>query len=208
MVSLRDPVRDNCCSSISPRAWRAAACCWRRLSGLDYERWFGKLSFVPLLASFALSALLIVFGRGPGTSDAKVNLFGFQPVEIIRLLLVFFLAGYFGRRWDVLRHARETRPSLARLTSRFDIPPRRIHPPRAGLRGALAGVLLPAEGYGAGAGVRLPVSGALRPGARQLLRARRRAGAGGCGIRGRLSSSACPTPCASASPCGFRPGTT
>jgi len=50
---------------------------------------------VPLLASFALSLLLILFGYGPGTSDAKVNLFGFQPVEIIRLLLVFFLAGYF-----------------------------------------------------------------------------------------------------------------
>ena len=38
----------------------------------------------------------MLFGRGPGNSDAKVNLFGFQPVEIIRLLLVFFLAGYFG----------------------------------------------------------------------------------------------------------------
>jgi cell division protein FtsW (lipid II flippase) len=52
-----------------------------------------------------------------------VNLLGFQPVEIIRLLLVFFLAGYFASRWDILRHARETRTSLARLTSRFDIPP-------------------------------------------------------------------------------------
>ena len=65
----------------------------------------------------------MLFGSGPGTSDAKVNLFGFQPVEIIRVLLVFFLAGYFARCWDVLRHAREHRPSLAALTSRFDIPP-------------------------------------------------------------------------------------
>jgi cell division protein FtsI/penicillin-binding protein 2/cell division protein FtsW (lipid II flippase) len=52
-----------------------------------------------------------------------VNLFGFQPVEIIRVLLVFFLAGYFARCWDVLRHAREKRPRLAALTSRLDIPP-------------------------------------------------------------------------------------
>ena len=65
----------------------------------------------------------MLFGSGPGTSDAKVNLFGFQPVEIIRVLLVFFLAGYFARCWDVLRHARENRPALAALTSRFDIPP-------------------------------------------------------------------------------------
>jgi cell division protein FtsI/penicillin-binding protein 2 len=39
------------------------------------------------------------------------------------VLLVFFLAGYFARCWDVLRHARENRPRLAALTSRIDIPP-------------------------------------------------------------------------------------
>src|SRR6185437_12347417 len=93
------------------------------LSGVDFGRWFGRFSFLPLVGALALSVLLVALGHGPGASDAKVNLFGFQPVEIIRLLLVFFLAGYFGSRWDVLRHARETRPSLARLTRRLDIPP-------------------------------------------------------------------------------------
>ncbi len=67
--------------------------------------------------------LLVLFGSGPGASDAKVNLLGFQPVELIRLLLWLFLAGYFARRWDLLRHARETRPKLAALTRRIDIPP-------------------------------------------------------------------------------------
>jgi cell division protein FtsW (lipid II flippase) len=90
---------------------------------LDYERLFGHLCFVPLAASLALSALLVLLGSGPGTSDAKVNLLGFQPVEIVRLLLVLFLAGYFGQRWDVLRHARETRGRLALLTRWVDIPP-------------------------------------------------------------------------------------
>ena len=103
------------------------------LSGFNYERLTGKLSFVPLLASFALSVLLVLFGSGPGTSDAKVNLFGFQPVEIIRVLLVFFLAGYFAQRWDVLRHARETRPSLAALTCALRYPAGGIHPAGAGL---------------------------------------------------------------------------
>ena len=78
---------------------------------------------MPLLASFVLSVLLVLFGSGPGTSDAKVNLFGFQPVEIIRVLLVFFLAGYFAQRWDVLRHARETRAGAGRAHPHFDIPP-------------------------------------------------------------------------------------
>jgi len=123
MVSLRDPVRDNLLFVDFAQGAAAGAVLLAALSGLNYERLTGKLSFVPLLASFGLSVALVLFGSGPGTSDAKVNLFGFQPVEIIRVLLVFFLAGYFARSWDVLRHARERRPTLAALTSRFDIPP-------------------------------------------------------------------------------------
>jgi cell division protein FtsI/penicillin-binding protein 2/cell division protein FtsW (lipid II flippase) len=123
MVSLRDPVRDNLLFVDFAQGAAAGAVLLAVLSGFDYERLTGKLSFVPLMASFGLSVLLVLFGTGPGTSDAKVNLFGFQPVEIIRVLLVFFLAGYFARCWDVLRHAREKRPRLAALTSRLDIPP-------------------------------------------------------------------------------------
>ncbi|PWU07615.1 MAG: hypothetical protein C5B51_09775, partial [Terriglobia bacterium] len=123
MISLRDPLRDQMLFAGFAQGVAGGCILLAAAATLDYERLFGKLSFVPLLASFGLSFLLILFGNGPGTSDAKVNLFGFQPVEIIRLLLVFFLAGYFAQRWDVLRHARETRPKLAALTSRFDIPP-------------------------------------------------------------------------------------
>ena len=123
MVSLRDPLRDNLLFADFAQGAVMGCVLLAVLATLDFRRLFGKLSFVPLIASFVLSALLIAFGSGPGTSDAKVNLLGFQPVEIIRLLLVFFLAGYFANTWDVLRHARETRPSLAALTRRFDIPP-------------------------------------------------------------------------------------
>jgi hypothetical protein len=123
MVSLRDPVRDNLLFVDFAQGVAAGAVLLAVASALDYERLFGKLSFVPLIASFVLSALLIVFGYGPGTSDAKVNLFGFQPVELIRLLLILFLAGYFAQRWDILRHAREHRPALARLDSFGGIPP-------------------------------------------------------------------------------------
>ena len=123
MISLRDPVRDNLLFVDFAQGAAVGAVLLAALSALDYQRLAGKLSFVPLLASFVISVLLVLFGTGPGTSDAKVNLFGFQPVELIRVLLVFFLAGYFAQRWDVLRHARETRPGLARLTTKFDIPP-------------------------------------------------------------------------------------
>src|ERR1039458_8501360 len=123
MIALRDPVRDTLLFAGFAQGVAGGCLLPAVSSGLNYERLLGKLSFVPLLASFALSVMLVLFGSGPGTSDAKVNLLGFQPVEIIRLLLVLFLAGYFAQRWDVLRHARETRQRLAPLTKHLDIPP-------------------------------------------------------------------------------------
>jgi cell division protein FtsW (lipid II flippase)/cell division protein FtsI/penicillin-binding protein 2 len=123
MVSLRDPVRDSLIFVDFAQGVAGGCALMAAASALDYERIFGRLSFVPLLGSFLLSVLLIVFGYGPGVSDAKVNLLGFQPVEIIRILLILFLAGYFARRWDVLRHARETRASVVRITGSLPVPP-------------------------------------------------------------------------------------
>jgi cell division protein FtsW (lipid II flippase) len=54
----------------------------------------------------------VLFGSGPGTSDAKVNLFGVQPVEAIRLLVVFSLAAYLARRWELLRELSERRDRI------------------------------------------------------------------------------------------------
>ena len=64
------------------------------------------LSYVPLLAAFALSIALILFGAGPSGSGAKVNLGPVQPIEGIRILLALFLAGYFARNWELLRAVR------------------------------------------------------------------------------------------------------
>jgi len=123
MVSLRDPVRDSMIFAGFVQGVMGGCGLLALLSLVDYRRALGNLSFVPLLASFALSILLIAFGSGPGTSDAKVNLLGFQPVELIRILLILFLAGYFAERWDILRHARETRPRIAWLSRYVDLPP-------------------------------------------------------------------------------------
>jgi cell division protein FtsW (lipid II flippase) len=75
------------------------------LSLVDFRKTsFVRLSYVPLLGALCLSVLLILFGHGPGRSGAKVNLGPVQPIEAIRLLLALFLAGYFARRWELLRH--------------------------------------------------------------------------------------------------------
>jgi cell division protein FtsW (lipid II flippase) len=63
-------------------------------------------SFIPLGGALLLSLVLILFGGGPSGSNAKVNLGPVQPIEAIRLLIVLFLAGYFARRWELLRDVR------------------------------------------------------------------------------------------------------
>ncbi|SFQ41013.1 FtsW/RodA/SpoVE family cell cycle protein [Parafilimonas terrae] len=42
-----------------------------------------------------LLAMTLLFGTGPEGSGVKVNLFGFQPSEIVKFVIVFFLAGFF-----------------------------------------------------------------------------------------------------------------
>jgi cell division protein FtsW (lipid II flippase) len=122
MISLRDPLRDTLTFSNFAQGVIAGCVLMAAVSLVDFERVFGGLSFVPLALSVAISIALILFGSGPGTSDAKVNLFGFQPVEAIKILLVFFLAGYFASRWEFLRELREKRPALAHIARHIEIP--------------------------------------------------------------------------------------
>ncbi len=121
MISLRDPLRDTLMFSDFTQGVIAGCAALLLFSIPDYQRQFSRLSYVPLLAAFLLAVALGLFGSGPGTSDAKVNLFFFQPVEVIRILLVFFLAGYFAQNWDALRYLKQQRPA-AGASHGFDIP--------------------------------------------------------------------------------------
>ncbi|MCW3110192.1 MAG: cell cycle protein, partial [Segetibacter sp.] len=47
------------------------------------------------LAAMGLLVLTILFGTGPEGSGVKVNLLGFQPSEIVKYLVIIFLAGFF-----------------------------------------------------------------------------------------------------------------
>ncbi|MDQ6705277.1 MAG: FtsW/RodA/SpoVE family cell cycle protein, partial [Acidobacteriota bacterium] len=103
MISLRDPLRDTLMFTDFTQGVIAGCAALVLFSLPDYQRHFSRLSYVPLLGALLLALALGLFGTGPGGSDAKVNLFFFQPVEIIRILIVFFLAGYFAQNWDALR---------------------------------------------------------------------------------------------------------
>lgn len=122
MVSLRDPLRDTLMFGDFAQGVAAGCLALWLFSIPDYQRSFSRLSYVPLIASLVLAMALGIFGTGPGTSDAKVNLFFFQPVELIRILIVFFLAGYFAQNWDALRQLRQGRIENAGWTDRFNVP--------------------------------------------------------------------------------------
>ena len=77
------------------------------VSLIDFKKTaLAAFTYVPLAGALSLSVLLLLFGSGPGGSNARVNLGPIQPVEAIRLLLGLFLAGYFARRWELLRQTR------------------------------------------------------------------------------------------------------
>ncbi len=64
---------------------------------------FARWIYTPLFAAVGLFLALLVMGSGPTGSDAKVNLGPIQPVELIKILIILFLAGYFAQNWERLR---------------------------------------------------------------------------------------------------------
>jgi len=123
MVSIWDPLRDSLYFQRFSQGVIFGCAVLVILALTDFERpVFRRMTLPALLVAFGLSVLLIVFGSGPGQSDAKVNLFGFQPVELIKLLAVLFLAGYFAERWAMLRELEERRGMFARLAHFLRIP--------------------------------------------------------------------------------------
>lgn len=109
-LSLRDPLRDTL--EFRKFAIGVALGCALLLLPLfrffDYRRYV-SLIYTPLITAFGLFALLAVFGSGPTGNDSRVNLGPVQPVEVIKVLLVLFFAGYFARRWEWLRELQERR---------------------------------------------------------------------------------------------------
>jgi len=104
MIALGDPLRDPVLAYRFALGVAAGCALLAAIASVDFETWpFRRAVALPLSIALGVVALLLAFGSGPGTSGAKVNLFGVQPVEAIRLLVIFALAGYFSRRVDFLR---------------------------------------------------------------------------------------------------------
>ena len=104
MLALRDPLRDMVAMATVAGGIAAGCAVWTALAFVDFEHpRLRRAVLAPLTAAVGLALALIIFGSGPTGSNARVNLLGVQPVEIVRLLVVFSLAAYFARRWQFLR---------------------------------------------------------------------------------------------------------
>ncbi len=123
MASLRDPLRDLPLHARFAQGVLAGCGLYVLGALVDLERTaLPRRGAWTLALAGLLSALLIVFGGGPGVSDAKVNFLGFQPVELIKILIALFLAGYFADRWELLREVPERRVGLGRAARHFPLP--------------------------------------------------------------------------------------
>jgi len=63
-------------------------------------------ALIPLSLAVLLATLLFFFGSAPGEAGeqgVKVNLGEMQPVEMIKILVIVFLAGYFDALWRLIR---------------------------------------------------------------------------------------------------------
>ncbi len=124
MVALRDPLRDTIAAQTFAGGIAAGMIVLLLATEVDFESSrLRRAVMLPLGAALALALALLMFGSGPGSSGVKVNLLGVQPVEAIRLLVVFALAAYFGRRIELLRALSEP-PTAARPWLRYVRVPR------------------------------------------------------------------------------------
>lgn len=93
---------------------------WMGLAGMAVAIWFNyakldaRLSaskywvlrnygWTVLAGAVALLFMLYFFGTGPEGSDAKVNLFGFQPSDIARIMIVVFMAWFFAHKATLIQ---------------------------------------------------------------------------------------------------------
>lgn len=130
MLALRDPLRDTVAASTVSGGIAIGCALWVALAFVDFENpRLRRAVLAPLTAAVVLAIALLAFGNGPTGSNARVNLLGLQPVEAVRVLVVFSLAAYFARRWQFLREfsADVRTPSTALRAPRLR---RRIHLPR------------------------------------------------------------------------------
>lgn len=101
LFSVKDPLRDT--NVFAMQAWGIYLGILVALVPLSksfdsLRLW--RYTYIYVLVSILLTILLALFGSGPG--GARLSMFGIQPVEVVKLMLVLFVASYLADRWGLL----------------------------------------------------------------------------------------------------------
>jgi cell division protein FtsI/penicillin-binding protein 2/cell division protein FtsW (lipid II flippase) len=105
LFSVKDPLRDS--PAWEHHLWGLALSVFvmvmmARLTPLARQK-MRSYGYAWALMAILLVVGLMLFGQGP--EGVRLSLFAFQPVEVIKLLLVFFLAGYLSEKSDLITDA-------------------------------------------------------------------------------------------------------
>lgn len=110
LLSLQDPLRDRFLAQSTLYYFLAGSLAISILLLIDFRRFTTDSALYRVfifrgqnasngwpwaLAAAGLLVLTLFFGTGPEGSGVKVNLLGFQPSEVVKFLLIIFLAGFF-----------------------------------------------------------------------------------------------------------------
>lgn len=102
LFSLKDPLRDM--PTYAAQVWAlvigGGLALLVALSAPFARLPLHRYGYLYAVAAVALTGVLGLFGSGPG--GVKLSVLGTQPVEIIKILLVFFLAAYLAERGPLL----------------------------------------------------------------------------------------------------------
>ena len=101
LFSIKDPLRDTYVFAQQVRGVLLGALAFILPLTVKYRVWRPwRYTYIFALAAIALTVLMLLFGYGP--AGARIGFLGFQPMEIIKIALVFFVASYLSDRWHVL----------------------------------------------------------------------------------------------------------
>lgn len=112
--SIWNPLTDTLYGSVMTSGLIIGLIAMAGLSFINYAKLDARFSaskwsllrnygWVALGGAIGLLAMLYLFGSGPEGSDAKVNLFGFQPSEMARVLIIIFIAWFFARNANLIQ---------------------------------------------------------------------------------------------------------
>lgn len=101
LFSMKDPLRDTAVFAQQVRGILLGMLAFAipfTAKFRGFRAW--RYTYIYALSAIFLVLTLLFFGRGP--AGARINFLGFQPMEIIKIALVFFVASYLCDRWHIL----------------------------------------------------------------------------------------------------------